>query len=128
MSDCCYLVNHPRNSDCQPLGNIFNWGLSIHQIKSSARLPRDRVRPSPKGSRKFVDAKIANHRLMEPGIGLVNALRIALNLQLVEFDPRRKRRSSASAIFRRFSQSVSPLSLAKVSYLFKTERFHIAND
>jgi hypothetical protein len=42
---------------------------------------------------QFVDAEVANHRLMDPGIGLVNALRIALNLQLVEYDARRTGRS-----------------------------------
>ena len=42
---------------------------------------------------QFVGAEVANHRLMDPGIGLVNALRIALNLQLVEYDARRTGRS-----------------------------------
>ena len=48
---------------------------------------------SRKAVRQFVDAEIANQQLMDQGIVMVNALRIELNLQLVEYDPRREGRS-----------------------------------
>src|SRR5579864_7352323 len=90
---CFHLVNRPGNSDCQPLGNIFNGGCpSIKLNRGPASHAIEYVLPR-KAVRLFVDAEIANHRLMDPGIGLVNALRIALNLQLVEYDPRRTGRS-----------------------------------
>ena len=86
VSACCHLVNRPGNSDCQPLGNIFH-GDFVHPLNKLNREPASHaieyVLPR-KAVCQFVDAEIANHRLMDPGIGLVNALRIALNLQLIE--------------------------------------------
>ena len=86
VSACCHLVNRPGNSDCQPPGNIFHGGF-VHPLNKLNREPASHaieyVLPR-KAVCQFVDAELANQRLMDPGIGLVNALRIALNLQLVE--------------------------------------------
>ena len=112
VSACCQLVNRPGNSNCQPLGNIFNGGLTIHKIKSRARLPRDRICPCPKGS-----SPVRRSRDSEPptdGVWHRASERVANCAKPAARRIQSKAHGSvvvglrASTIFRMFSLSVSP--------------------
>jgi hypothetical protein len=94
--------NSFRKFQLSAAGQYFQWGF-VHPLnRDSASYAIEYVLPR-KAICQVVDAEIANHRLMDPGMGLMNALRIALNLQLVECDPRRKGRSRLDRVLMPFS-------------------------
>ena len=69
VSARCRLVNRSRNSNCQPLDNIFNGVCPFIKLNREPASRAIEYVLARKAVLQFVDAEVANHQLMDPVSG-----------------------------------------------------------